>query len=90
MRIRKFNENNLVSSDTINEMIDKITNSIKNIDIEKVELKSVIDILEDNLTEGDDNNDLDDSYVYLKTVDVKLKSVLDILQNTLIKLKGIE
>lgn len=90
MRIRKFNENNLVSSDTINEMIDKITNSIKNIDIEKVELKSVIDILEDNLTEGDDNNDLDDSYVYLKTVDVKLKSVLDTLQNTLIKLKGIE
>ncbi len=89
MRIRKFNENNLVSSDTINEMIDKITNSIKNIDIEKVELNLVIDILEDNLTDSEENSELEDSYVYLKTVDVKLKSALDTLQNTLNKLKNI-
>lgn len=91
MKIKKFfesEENLSISSDTINDMVDKISSISMTFDEKKKEIESMISVLSGFKSKSDKSNtQIDDSYLNLQTVVSNIEETLELLDSVSTNIK---
>ena len=92
MKIRKFNEAEesiVLSGDRVEEIIQDLTSITTSISEKKKVINSIVSELENYRSKSNtSNNQIDDAYLNLDSIDVKLNDSIDIIDNVLVLLKG--
>ena len=86
MRIKKFNELNtaLISSDKVKELSGKLSNLSNDLHTNMDTIINVINDIESFVDDkSDKNNQIDDSYLELKSAKSKLKDIINSIDKTI-------
>lgn len=77
-----------LANDTLTEIIDEISQTIENFDSDKKTLISLSETLSNFLSSSKTaNNQLDDAYLNLKTIETKISDIISLLDTTSKQLK---
>ena len=86
MRIKKFNELNtaLISNDKVKELSEKLSNLSNDLHTNMDTIINVINDIESFVDDkSDKNNQIDDSYLELKSAKSKLKDIINSIDKTI-------
>jgi uncharacterized coiled-coil DUF342 family protein len=92
MRIRKFNEAEesiILSTDRVEEIIQELSTITSSISEKKKMITAIVNELENYRSKSNtSNNQIDDAYLNLDSIDVKLVDSVDIIDNVIVLLKN--
>jgi len=86
MRIKKFNELNtaLISNDKVRELTEKLSNLSSDFHTNMDTIVNIINDIESFVDDkSDKNNQIDDSYLELKSVKSKLKDIINSIDKSI-------